>query len=97
MGSPTTYFLANRLWWAGTLFIAPIIGTMTQPMVAIGVAGVLALLSLLVLDTDRPWWSTEVRQVPSDQQRTQVERRKLTLWSLAGLLAGLAVALLGPW
>ena len=98
MGTLGTYFLANRAWWFTALLIGPIAaGIAGEPMVGIVVTAVLVLPAFIVFDTDRQWWSTEVRRLPELQERSRAEVRKLTLWSGIGLAAGVAIALLGPW
>jgi hypothetical protein len=98
MDSPATYFLANRIWWAVALFVGPIAGAVAnQPLVGVGIMALLVLSSLLVFDTNRPWWSSVVRRLPQEPERSRSERRKLTLWSGIALLTGLAIALVRPW
>jgi hypothetical protein len=90
MDSPATYLLANRIWWAVVLFVGPIAGAVAnQPLVGVGIMALLVLLSLLVFDTDRPWWSSAVRRLPQEPERSRSERRKLTLWSGIALLTRL--------
>lgn len=98
MDAVNRYFLANRAWWFTALFVGPIAaGIAGEPMVGIIAMAVLVLPALIVFDTDRHWWSQEVRRLPELQDRSRVEVRKLTLWSGIGLAAGLAIALARPW
>jgi len=98
MDSPTTYFLANRIWWAVALLVGPIAGAVTgEPLVGVGVIGLLVLPALLIFDTDRSWWSGAVRRLPQQPERSRSETRKLTLWSGAALLTGLAIGFVRPW
>lgn len=94
----TTYFLGNRAWWCVVLFAAPVIGAITgAASVAFLVGAALLLPSFVLFDTDRGWWSDEVRRLPQDPARTRRETRKLTLWAGIALLAGLAIAFARPW
>jgi hypothetical protein len=87
------YFVGSRLWWAVALFIAPVVGAIAgSPIVSIVAAGVLVLPAFLIFDTDREWWSDEVRRLPEDKRRSRAEVRWLTLWAVVGLGAGLAIA-----
>lgn len=98
MGTLSTYFLANRAWWFTALLVGPIAaGIAGEPIVGVVVTAALVLPALIVFDTDRRWWSPEVRRLPELQERSRAEVRKLTLWSGIGLTAGVAIALLGPW
>ncbi len=87
------YFLGSRLWWSGALFFGPVVGSVTAGLVgAFALTALFALPSFVLFDTDRPWWSDEVRRLPEDAERTRVELRSLTLWSAAALVAGVVVA-----
>jgi len=98
VASPTTYFLANRVWWAVALLIGPIAGAISgEPLVGVAVIGLLVLPSFLIFDTERSWWSGAVRRLPEEPKRTRSETRKLTLWSAIALLTGLAIAFMRPW
>jgi hypothetical protein len=91
--SAHTYFLGNRLWWAGALFLAPIIAAILGTLAAGAVAAGLLLLPTAVLfDTDRSWWSGEVRQLLQDKERSRTEVRLLTAFAGTGLVLGVAVA-----
>src|SRR6476661_4717609 len=92
------FFLGNRAWWFGALLIGPTIGALAGDAVIGVVATSLLILPVFVIfDTDRPWWSDEVRHLPDDSTRSRVEVRKLTISAAAGLLAGIALAILKPW
>jgi hypothetical protein len=96
--SARTYFLANRLWWAGALLVAPVIGAFAHDAAAgIVAAGVLVMPTLIVFDTDRRWWSDEVKQLPHRDAGSRTETWSLTIWAAGGLAAGLLIAFLGPW
>ncbi len=98
MDATRVYFVGNRLWWSVALFVSPIVGAVTgQFPLAILTSLLLILPTLVLFDTDRPWWPEEVRRVQEDTDRSRSETRKLTLWAGIALAAGLAVALLGPW
>ena len=94
----TIYFVGNRIWWSVALFLAPIAGAVAgQATIAAISLVVLMLPSFIFFDTDRPWWPDGVRRATHDTVRSRSETRKLTLASLAALLAGVAVALVRPW
>lgn len=98
MGTLSTYFLANRTWWFTALLVGPIAGGIAgEPTVGIIVTAVLVLPALLVFDTDRRWWSEEIRRLPQLPERSRVEVQKLTFLSGIGLAAGLAIAFIRPW
>jgi len=98
VGSTRTYFLGNRIWWSVALFAGPVVWGVTRDvLLGLVVVSVLALASLVLFDTDRPWWPDEVRRLPQDPARTRSETRKLTLWAGIALLAGLAIAFARPW
>ena len=98
MDSPTMYFLANRVWWVVALLVGPIAGAVVnQPLVGIGITGLLLLASHVVFDTDRPWWPAAVKRLPQEPELSRSERAKLTLWSGMALVAGMAIAIVRPW
>jgi hypothetical protein len=69
-----TYFVANRVWWAGALFLAPIVAAIVgTPVAGIVAAGILVLPAFVLFDTDRGWWSNEVRVLPQDKERSRTE------------------------
>jgi hypothetical protein len=103
-----TWSLGNRIWWSVALLVGPIASVVVNDALggapiaiyvafAIAVTGTLLLPVFLIFDTDRPWWSDEVMQLPHDAQRSRAEVRKLTLWSGVALAIGLAIALIRPW
>jgi hypothetical protein len=96
---PTTvYLVGNRLWWSAALFVSPIAGAIAgHPLIAIVTSAVLVLPSFVLFDTDRPWWPDEVKGLAHDKARMRSETRKLTVAALAALLAGIAIAVVGPW
>lgn len=90
-----TYFVANRVWWAGALFLAPIVAAVVgTPVAGLVAAGILLLPAFVLFDTDRGWWSNEVRVLPQDKERSRTELRLLTVCAAAGLALGLIVAFL---
>jgi hypothetical protein len=98
MDPARAFFLGNRIWWSGALFLGPIVGAVTAgPVGAVAATVLLVLPSMVVFDERRPWWPNEVRRQPDDPERSRVELRKLTLWSGISLIAGVAVALASPW
>ena len=89
----TTFFIANRVWWGAALFMAPFMAAVVDSIaVGIGVLLVLVLVAAVVFDTDRGWWSDEVRALPADKDRSRREARLLTLTAGIGLVLGLAAA-----
>jgi len=90
-----TYFVANRIWWAAALFIAPVV-TAVSGSVVIGilVLSVLLLPAFLVFDVDRGWWSDEVKSLPQDKDRSRREVLLLTASAAVGLVLGLVAAFL---
>ena len=94
----TAYFIGNRLWWSVALLLSPIAGAIAgQPIVAIAVCTLAILPSFVLFDSDRKWWSEEVRDAQRDAARTRSETRKLTVASGTALLIGSAAALLLLW
>jgi hypothetical protein len=90
-----TYFVANRVWWAAALFIAPTVAALFgDPVAGVVAATVLVLPVFLVFDTDRGWWSAEVKALPQDKDRSRRELRLLTISAAVGLALGLVVAYL---
>jgi len=88
-----TYVVGNRLWWGGALFIAPIVAAIAHSPAAGGVAAVVLVLpAMLIFDTDRAWWSAEVKRLPEDKAMSKRETRLLTIWAAAGLGLGLVAA-----
>ena len=88
-----TYFLANRIWWFVALLIGPVAAAIVdEVLVGIGVSALLAVSSAVVFDTDRAWWAAEVRRHVADADRSRAELRRLNFASVAGLLAGLGLA-----
>jgi hypothetical protein len=55
-------------------------------------AWILVLPAFALFDTDRAWWSDEVRVLPQDKERSRAELRMLTIFAGAGLVLGLVVA-----
>jgi len=93
--SARTYFVANRIWWAGALFLAPIIAAIFgSPVAGVAAAAILVLPAFVLFDTDRAWWSSDVRLLPQDKERSRTELRLLTLSAGAGLAVGVVVAYL---
>ncbi len=93
--STRTYFLVNRLWWAGAMLLAPVVAAIAgDPLAGLLAAAVLALPAFAMFDTDRGWWSAEVKALPEDRERSRSERRILTIWAAGGLALGLVIALL---
>jgi hypothetical protein len=90
-----TYFIANRLWWGGALFIAPIVAAIFgDPLAGFVAAAVLVLPVFIIFDTDRGWWSADVKSLPDDKDRSKTELRLLTIWAVCGLAFGVVIALL---
>ena len=90
-----TYFIANRVWWGAALFVAPIVAArLGQPLAGVATVAVLVLPALIIFDTDRRWWSAEVRAVPKDKDRTTSEHRILAICSVGALAFGVLVAYL---
>ncbi|HEV8529324.1 MAG TPA: hypothetical protein VGS60_17555 [Actinomycetes bacterium] len=95
MGTARTYYLGSRIWWAAVLLVAPIFGALTGNIVGtLGVAVVLGVTANVLFDTNRPWWSEEVKRLPKDRERWRAEVRRLTVSSVAAGVIGLATALL---
>jgi hypothetical protein len=91
--SARTYFVGNRIWWAGALFLAPIIAAVVgSPVAGVVAAAILVLPSFLLFDTDRTWWSSDVRLLPHDKERSRTEVRLLTLSAGVGLALGVVIA-----
>jgi hypothetical protein len=98
VGSLRTYFLGNRIWWSVALFAGPVVAAVTRDIIlGLVVVSVLVLPSFVLFDTDRRWWTDEVRRLPQDPGRAQRETRKLTLWAGIALVAGLAIEFARPW
>ena len=90
-----TYFVANRVWWAGALFIAPTVAALFgDPLAGVVAAIVLVLPAFIIFDTDRSWWSGEMKALPQDKDRSRRELRLLTISAAIGLALGLVVAYL---
>jgi hypothetical protein len=52
--SARSYFIANRLWWAAALFVAPIVAALFgNPVAGVVAAGILVLPAFVLFDTDR--------------------------------------------
>ena len=84
-----TFFLGNRVVWAIAGFAAPLVLGATGSFAAALVAfGLLAIPSFVIFDTDRSWWSDEVRSLPMDEPRNRAERRALGVVTFAGVIAG---------
>jgi hypothetical protein len=93
--SARTYFVGNRIWWAGALLLAPIIAAVVgSPVAGLVAAATLVLPSFVLFDTDRTWWSSDVRLLPHDKERSRTEVRLLTLSAGAGLVLGVVTAFL---
>jgi hypothetical protein len=76
--SARTYFVGNRIWWAGALFLAPIVAVGAgSPVAGVVAAAILVLPAFVLFDTDRGWWSNEVRVLPHDKERSRKELRLL--------------------
>ena len=90
-----TYFIANRVWWGAGLFIAPVVAAIFgDPLAGVVAAVVLVLPAFFIFDTDRGWWSAEVRAFPEDKDRSKSELRLLTIWAVGGLVLGVVIAYL---
>jgi hypothetical protein len=90
-----TYFIANRVWWGGALFIAPIVAAILgEPLAGVVAAAVLVLPAFIIFDTDRGWWSADVKTLPEDKDRTKSELRLLTICAACGLAVGVVIAYL---
>jgi hypothetical protein len=90
-----TYFIANRLWWGGALFVAPIVAAMLgNPVAGVVAAAVLVLPAFIIFDTDRGWWSADVNVLPDDKDRSKSELRLLTICAACGLAFGIVIAYL---
>jgi len=90
-----TYFIANRWWWAGALFIAPIVAAVLgDPLAGLVAAAVLVLPAFIIFDTDRGWWSADVKALPEDKDRSKSELRLLTIFASCGLASGVVIAYL---
>jgi hypothetical protein len=94
MDARALFFFGNRLWWFVGLLVGPIVGRVFgDPAIGVFATGLLILPVFVVFDTDRPWWPSQVRQLPQDPDGARSELRKLTLAAAVGLAAGLVVAL----
>jgi hypothetical protein len=83
------------MWWAGALFLAPVVAAIIgDPVAGVAAAAILVLPAFVLFDTDRAWWSNEVRALPQDRERSRKELRSLTACSLAGLVLGVVIAFL---
>lgn len=81
------------MWWAGALFLAPVIAAIIgDPVAGIVAAAILVLPVFVLFDTDRAWWSNEVRARLQDKEQSRAEVRLLTISAGAGLLLGLVLA-----
>jgi hypothetical protein len=90
-----TYFIGSRVWWAAALFIAPIVAAVAgNVLIGIVVLSMLLLPAFIVFDTDRGWWSDEVKALPQDKDRSRHEVRLLTASAAVGLVLGLIAAFL---
>lgn len=90
-----TYFIANRLWWGGALFMAPIVAAIFgDPVAGFVAAAVLVLPAFIIFDTDRGWWSADVKALSEDKDRSKSEVRRLTICAACGLASGVVIALL---
>jgi hypothetical protein len=77
------------------LFLAPIVAAIVgNPVAGVMVAGILVLPAFVVFDTDRPWWSSDVRLLPQDKERNRTEVRLLTISAGTGLALGVLIAYL---
>lgn len=93
--SARTYFVGNRIWWAGALFLAPIIAAVVgSPVAGVVAAAILVLPSFVLFDTDRTWWSSDVRLLPQDKEGSRTEVRLLTISAGTGLALGVLIAYL---
>jgi hypothetical protein len=96
--SARTFRVGNCLWWFGALLLGPVVGALAGSALVAGVATALLLLPVFVLfDTDRPWWSDDVRALPGDIPWSRTHTRWLSLSAGLGLLGGLLLALFRPW
>jgi hypothetical protein len=70
--------LGNRIWRSVALLVGPIASVVVNDATegapitiyvafAIAVSGTLVLPVLVIFDTDRPWWSDAVKQLPHDR------------------------------
>jgi hypothetical protein len=83
------YFIGNRVWWGAALFIAPVVAAVSgSVLIGIVVLFVLILPVFVVFDTDRAWWSDEVKSLPQDRDRSRRELRLLTASAVVGLVLG---------
>ena len=90
-----TYFIASRVWWGAALSIAPIVAAILgDPLAGVAAAAVLLLPAMIIFDTDRGWWSAEVRALPEDKERSKSELRLLTISAACGLAFGAVIAYL---
>jgi heme A synthase len=90
-----TFFIANRFWWGGALFIAPIVAAIFgDPLAGLVAAAVLVLPAFIIFDTDRGWWTAEVKALPEDKDRSKSELRLLTTFAACALATGVVIAYL---
>ena len=90
-----TYLIANRLWWGGASFIAPIVAAILgDPLAGIVATAVLVLPVFIIFDTDRGWWSADVKALPEDKAKSHSELRILTICAACGLASGVAIGYL---
>ena len=91
--SARTYLVGNRIWWAGALFLAPIVAAIVgSPVAGVLAAAILVLPAFVLFDTDRPWWSSDLRLLLDDKERSRTEVRLLTISAGAGLALGFVIA-----
>ena len=71
------------------LFIAPIVAAVSgSVLIGSVVLCVLILPVFIVFDTDRAWWSDEVKSLPQDRDSSRREVRLLTASAVVGLVLG---------
>ena len=86
------------MWWFGALLLGPTIGALAgDALVAAIATAVLVLPVFVIFDTDRPWWSDEVRTLPEDKERTRPGARWLAISAGLGLFGGFLLAVVRPW
>ena len=66
-----------------------------DPLAGISAAFVLVLPAFVIFDTDRVWWSADIKALPEDKDdRSTRDLRLLTISAACGLALGVVIAFL---
>ena len=96
--SAGAFLVGNCLWWFGALLTGPVIGALAGSALVAGAATALLVLPVFVIfDSDRSWWSEEVRALPGNAEWSRTHLRWLSLSAGLGLFGGLLLGVLKPW